>query len=49
MAVKYVSVRATYARLFLSRLCGGEELVDVLGSPHIFLSRLCGGEDGEPY
>ena len=34
--------RVTY---FLSRLCGGEEVVDFHAHPATFLSRLCGGED----
>ena len=29
---------------FLSRLCGGEDMVVMVKSQAIFLSRLCGGE-----
>ena len=34
----------TVGPLFLSRLCGGEEVLSIAAAVCFFLSRLCGGE-----
>ena len=44
MAVKVLKVSPEWLIDFLSRLCGGEGVIQVNRPCAIFLSRLCGGE-----
>ena len=45
MAVKVEAGTLAAVLVFLSRLCGGEVILNYIYHNDTFLSRLCGGED----